>query len=163
MNTEAPDVGRRLRLFTFLPEDEIRRLESLEGADVRAGKEVLAFETTRLTHGDEAAREAQASARALFGDGSSDANFHAVPTTSLPEERLSEGVEVVDLFVISELAPSKAAARRLIEQGGAYLGDRRVDRADTKVTRRDLGPNGVLLRAGKKRYHRIVVSTTADG
>ena len=156
VNTEDADVGRFLRLFTFLPEDEIRRLESLEGADLRAAKDVLAFEATRLTHGETAAREARASARALFGgDGS---GLEAVPTTAVPTELLAEGIEIVDLLVLSQLAPSKAAARRLIEQGGAYLGDRRVASPDLKVTLENLRANGLLLRAGKKRYHRLVVA-----
>ena len=156
VNTEDPDVGRFLRLFTFLPDDEIRRLEALEGAELREAKHVLAFEVTRLRDGEEAAREAQAPAGALFaGDGG---GFDAVPTTAIPAERLDVGVEVVDLLVLSELAPSKAAARRLIQQGGAYLGDRRIDTPEWKVTRGDLGADGLLLRAGKKRYHRIVAA-----
>ena len=156
VNTEDPDVGRFLRLFTFLPEEEIRRLESLEGAELRDAKEVLAFEVTRLRDGEAAAREVRASARALFsGDRG---NLETVPTTGIPAARLDEGIEAAELFQTCGLAPSKAAARRLIDQGGAYLGDQRVERADQRVTRADLGGNGLLLRAGKKRYHRVVAA-----
>jgi tyrosyl-tRNA synthetase len=156
VNTEDPDVGRFLRLFTFLPEEEIRRLEALEGAELRAAKETLAFEVTRLRDGEAAARKAQASARALFGGA--EGSLDAVPTTAIPAERLARGVEVVDLLQTCGLAPSKAAARRLIEQGGAYLGDRRVESPDQRVVREDLGADGLLLRAGKKRYHRLVAT-----
>jgi tyrosyl-tRNA synthetase len=157
VNVEDPDVGRFLRIFTFMPEGEVRRLEALEGAEIRAAKEILAFEVTRLRDGEEAAREAQAAARALFrGDG--EGGLAATPTTAIPADRLADGVEVVELLVLSGLAPSKGAARRLIQQGGAYLGDRRVERDDEKVAREDLGSDGLLLRAGKKRYHRIVAA-----
>jgi tyrosyl-tRNA synthetase len=156
VNTEDADVGRFLRLFTFLPEEEIRRLEALAGAELRAAKEILAFEVTRLRDGEAAAREAQASARALFGG--TEGSLDAVPTTAIPAERLAPGVEVVELLQTCGLAPSKAAARRLIEQGGAYLGDRRVESPDQRLVREDLGTDGLLLRAGKKRYHRIVAA-----
>jgi tyrosyl-tRNA synthetase len=156
VNVEDPDVGRFLRIFTFMPEDEIRRLEALEGAEIRTAKEVLAFEVTRLRDGEAAAREAQATARALFGGDARD--LDAAPTTAIPADRLDEGVEIVELLALSGLAASKGAARRLIQQGGAYLGDRRVERDDEKITRDDLGDDGLLLRAGKKRYHRIVAA-----
>src|SRR5215217_8497642 len=90
VNTEDPDVARFLRWFTFLPEDEIQRLESLEGADLRHAKEILAFEVTRIVHGESAATEAQQAARALFGgDGGS---LEAVPTTTLPSDSLTDGI-----------------------------------------------------------------------
>ncbi len=87
---------------------------------------------------------------------------HTIPRGDLPDplrERLAEGIEIVDLLVLSQLASSKAAARRLIEQGGAYLGGRRVDVPDLKIRRADLGAGGLLLRAGKKRYRRIVAAS----
>ena len=184
INTEDADVGRFLRLFTFLPEDEIRRLTSLQGADIRDAKERLAFEATALAHGQEAAQEAQDASRALFRDlrsgdssgplseastvtGMPEAKDSAVlsevanviPTTAIPAERLAEGVEVVDALVLSGLAPSKGAARRLIQQGGAYLGDRRVESPERRLTGEDLGADGLLLRVGKKRYHRLVADS----
>lgn len=160
VNTEDADVGRFLRLFTFLPEDEVRRLEALEGAEIRVAKEVLAREVTGLTHGGAAAREAQVSARALFGGGpDGGSGLDAVPTTTVPTEHLADGgIEVVELLALSELAPSKGAARRLIQQGGIYVDDRRVDDPNHKVTLADVSNGGLLLRAGKKRYHRIVAS-----
>ncbi|MFN8523772.1 MAG: tyrosine--tRNA ligase [Chloroflexota bacterium] len=157
VNTEDPDVGRFLRLFTFLDEGEIERLERLEGADIRAAKEVLALEATTLCHGAQAAREAQASARSVFGGGSG-ANLDAMPTTSLPVDQLVAGLEIVDLYVLTGLTKSKAEARRLIQQGGAYLGDHRVENEASRVTIDEVGESGVLLRAGKKRYHRVMAA-----
>ena len=104
--------------------------------------------------------EAQQAARALFGgDGGS---LDAVPTTAVPAERLADGIDVVELLVLGALAPSRGAARRLIEQGGAYLGDRRVDAPDSRVTRDQLGQDGLLVRAGKKRFHRFIVAAVVD-
>jgi tyrosyl-tRNA synthetase len=154
VNTEDPDVGRYLRWFTFLPEDEIKRLVALEGAELRTAKETLAFEVTRLVHGEQAATEAQQSARALFGGDGGD--LAAVPTTAVPADRLIEGIEVVELLVLGDLAASRGAARRLIQQGGVYLGDQRVEAADLRVSGDQLAEAGLLLRAGKKRFHRFV-------
>lgn len=160
VNTEDADVRRFLLLFTFLPTDEIERLTRAEGAELRHAKEVLAYEVTRIVHGEAAAEEAQQAARALFGgDGgalSPDA-LDAVPTTAVPAAQLDAGIDVVDLLVLGNLAPSRGAARRLIQQGGAYLGDQRVETADARVTRAQLDERGLLVRAGKKRFHRFVV------
>jgi tyrosyl-tRNA synthetase len=156
VNTEDADVGRFLRFFTFFPADEIKRLEALEGAKLRGAKEILATEVTRIVHGEAAADEAKQAARALFGGNGG--SLDAVPTTAVPAERLTDGIDVVELLVLGSLAPSRGAARRLIEQGGAYLGDRRVDAPDSRVTRAQLEADGLLIRAGKKRFHRFVVA-----
>ena len=155
VNTEDADVGRFLRFFTFLPEDEIKRLAALEGAELRSAKEILATEVTTIVHGQAAADEAKQAARALFGgDGGS---LEHVPTTTVPADRLADGIDVVELLVLGALAPSRGAARRLIGQGGVTLGDHRVDAPDSRVTRDQLERDGVLVRAGKKRFHRFVV------
>ena len=107
-------------------------------------------------HPQPRAAEAPASESAGPAAGGS---LDAVPTTAVPMERLEDGIEVVDLLVLGSLAASRGAARRLIEQGGAYLGDRRVDTPDTRVTREQLEPDGLLVRAGKKRFHRFVVAS----
>jgi tyrosyl-tRNA synthetase len=148
INTEDPDVGRFFRLFTFLPMEEIARYEALKGAELREAKERLAYEATAITHGEDAAREARAAARALFGG--SGGSLDSVPTTTVPSGRLAAGIEVVDLLVLSALAPSKAAARRLIQQGGAYVGDRRIDDpAEREVLPR--GWDGVVLHPRRPR------------
>jgi tyrosyl-tRNA synthetase len=160
INTEDPDVERFLALFTFLPMDEVRALGRLEGADLRQAKERLAYEATALTHGEAAAREAQAAARALFQGGRDSGlgavALAAVPQTAVPRAELKAGVEAVDLFARSGLCNSKAEARRLIHQGGAHVNERPVERPDAVFTLGDLRDGGLLLRKGKKGYHRIV-------
>jgi tyrosyl-tRNA synthetase len=175
VNVEDADVGRFLRIFTFLPEDEIRCLESLEGAELRAAKEVLAFEVTSLRDGKAEAEKARAAARALFGPrtqtvevsgvesraqvGTPTVTLDAVPTTAVPRGRLIEGLDVSELLVLGELAGSRREAVRLIEQGGVSLGDRRVASATERVTTHDVGPDGLLLRVGRKRYRRVVADS----
>jgi tyrosyl-tRNA synthetase len=156
INVDDGEVARQLAIYTFLPLDEIRDLTAGEGAALRVAKERLAFEATALVHGAAAAREAQAAARALFGGGSLEdlAAADSVPTTELPAAALEAGIAAADLLVTAGLADSKSAARRLIEQGGAYLNNRRL--AARAVTTADLVDGALLLRAGKKRYRRVV-------
>jgi tyrosyl-tRNA synthetase len=163
INTEDPDVERFLALFTFLPMEEVRALGRLEGADLRTAKERLAFEATALTHGEAAAREAQAAARELFqggprdgGVGLSAAALAAVPQTAVPHAELETGIEAGDLFARSGLCSSKGEARRLIQQGGAHVNERPVARHDAVFTLADLRDGALLLRKGKKGYHRLV-------
>jgi tyrosyl-tRNA synthetase len=155
INCDDRDVEKFLKLFTFLPMDEIRRLGALEGSQIREAKQVLAFEATRITHGEAAARDAQATAAAVFGDA--DQDLDAMPTTVIPMERLMAGASPIDLFAEVELTRSKSAARRLMKQGGMYVNDERVEDMDRLLTEADLTPDGVLLRAGKKNYHRLLV------
>jgi tyrosyl-tRNA synthetase len=156
VNTEDADVGRFLRFFTFFPEDEIKRLTALEGAELRSAKEILATEVTRIVHGEAAAEEAKQAARALFGGAGG--SLEAVPTTAVPAERLEGGIDIADLLVLGALASSKGVARQLIRQGGVTLGERRVDQANVRVQREQFGSDGLLVRAGKKRFHRFVVA-----
>jgi len=154
INTEDPDVERFLALFTFLPIDEVRELGQLEGAELNRAKEVLAFEATRLTHGQAAAVEAQATSRALFGgDGQAD----GAPTTEISARQLEAGLDLADVLVETGLAASKRAARDLIRQGGAYVNGARVDPSESTLGPGQATNGQVLLRAGKKRYHRLLV------
>ncbi|MGI8687740.1 MAG: tyrosine--tRNA ligase [Thermomicrobiales bacterium] len=154
INVEDVLVERFLAFFTFLPMDEIRRLTSLEGAELRPAKETLAFEATKLTHGEAAAREAQAASRALFsGAGGLD----TAPTTVIPMADLAAGISVADLFTRAGLATGRGDARRLAAQGGASIGGERVDDMDRTLTAADIPADGLLLRAGKKRYQRVVL------
>lgn len=155
INTEDLDVERFLALYTFLPMEEVRALGQLEGAKIRRAKEVLAFETTRITHGVEAAREAQAASRALFGGG--EGTMEGVPTTSLSASELASGIPASQLFALVGLAASRGEARRLIQQGGAYVNGAKVEAVDQMVTPQELVEGALFLRAGKKKYHRIVV------
>jgi len=156
INTEDPDVERFLALFTFLPMDEVRELGRRQGADLRASKERLAFEATRLTHGEEAAREAQAAARAVFGGARDAAALAAVPETRVSAVELQSGLRAADLFVRTGLASSVGDARRLIQQKGAHVNDRLVERPDQLFTASDLHDGALLLRKGKKDYRRVM-------
>ncbi len=154
INVDDRDVQRFLKYYTFLPLEEIARLSALQGAELRQAKEVLAFEATKLTHGADAARQARDAAHALFeGTG----ELIGVPETAMPRVRLAAGVPVVDLLVETGLAVSKSAARRLIQQGGASLNGTRLAQLEAVVTSADLHDGALLLRAGKKHYHRVIV------
>ncbi|MFN0071180.1 MAG: tyrosine--tRNA ligase [Chloroflexota bacterium] len=154
INTEDPDVERFLALFTFLPMEQVRELGRLEGAAINQAKEMLAYEATRLTHGDAAAEEARASSRALF---SGDGEAASAPTTHVAQTTLAAGMELVDVLTETGLAQSKRAARDLIKQGGAYVNGERIEQADRRLTTSDITEGQILLRAGRKRYHRLAV------
>ncbi len=145
-NTEDGDVGRFLRMFTDLPMEEIRRLERLEGAEINTAKEVLATEATRLCHGDEAARDAAATAaRAFAGEAT-----EGLPTFAL---KVGEPALIIDVAVALGMAGSKSEARRLIEQGGVRLNDQPVQSLTARVTEADLDGNGTArISVGKKRH-----------
>jgi tyrosyl-tRNA synthetase len=155
INTEDADVERFLKLYTFLPLEEIRELGRLRGSEIRRAKEVLAFEVTRLTHGLEAAEQAREASRALFGGGGEGT---AVPTTTIPLDELRAGIVVTELFQRAGLVKSRSEARRLIEQGGAYINDEQVRSVEEVITAEALRQDALLLRAGKKRYHRITIA-----
>ena len=154
INVDDADVVRFLKIYTFLSLEEIEELGRLEGAEIRRAKEELAYHVTRLTHGAKQADEAREAARGLFGGAEvSD----AVPATTISGAELDEGLSAVDLFCRAGLTGSRGEARRLIEQGGAYVNDETVSAVDRVIVRADLSGGALLLRAGKKRYHRIVI------
>jgi tyrosyl-tRNA synthetase len=155
VNCDDRDVGRFLRLFTFLPLDEIRKLEKLEGSDIREAKRILAYEATKISHGESAAEEARETSAAAFGQ-SAEGGLDGMPRTSVPLSRLAEGIPPAELFTEVGLTDSRGEAKRLIKQGGAYVNDERIDAPERMISTTDLGENGILLRAGKKKYHRIV-------
>lgn len=149
INTEDPDVERFLALFTFLPMDEVRRLGALQGADIRTAKEILAYEATALCHGKEAAENAREASRALFSGG---ADMENVPSFEAGRSILEAGIDAYVLFADAGLAKSRGEARRLIEQGGAYVNGVQVTSIDRKINLDDISDGAVLLRAGKKKY-----------
>jgi tyrosyl-tRNA synthetase len=159
VNCDDRDAGRFLRLFTFLPMDEIAQLESLEGSDIRQAKQILAFEATRITHGEKEAQKAQAAAAAAFGIAKekNEQGIEAMPTTVIPRSRLAEGISPMEIFAEVGLTNSRGEARRLIKQGGLYVNDQRVESLDDVLNEDSLTPDGILLRAGKKKYHRLIV------
>jgi tyrosyl-tRNA synthetase len=153
INTADADVGRFLALFTFLPMDEVRRLGQLEGAELRQAKAVLAFEATALTHGPDAARQAQETSHALFGgDGAAE----GAPTTEIEAQRLERGIELLDLLVETGLKPSKRQARADVQSGGVAINGERVQDVNRTVDARDLQDGVILLRVGRKAFRRVV-------
>jgi tyrosyl-tRNA synthetase len=173
INTEDEDVERFLALFTFLPIEEIRQTRELTDVHLNMAKAVLAFEATRITHGEEAAADAwQASFRAfhpkpvaegLFPsssiprkEGSED--LSAIPSLELPMETIRSGITTNELFFKTGLCTSKGEARRLIEQGGAYINDIQVASFDEKITANHVNDRGMIrLRKGKKKHFLVIV------
>ena len=156
VNTEDTDVEKFLALFTFLPMNEVRQLGQLQGADIREAKQRLAFETTALIHGKETALQAQEAAQSLFsGDGKSDNSN--VPSTTIAAENFSAGLDIFESFLQTGLCKSKGEARRLQVQGGVYVNDERIDNPEYCLGETDLQDGEILLRAGKKRYHRLII------
>lgn len=154
INTDDRDVEHFLSLFTLLPMDEVRRLSAKGGADLRVAKEVLAFEATRINHGEEEAEKARTASRALFsGEGVGDDS--AVPTYEIERKRFEEGIPAFILFSETGIVKTRGAARRLITQGGAYVSGRRLESFDERITLDDLKDGFILLRAGKKKYLRV--------
>lgn len=160
INTDDRDVERFLAYFTFLPMDEVRRLGSLEHDEIREAKAVLAYQVTKLAHGETEADKAQETSRAAFGGGGLD--LEAMPTTTIPTERLYSGIPIMELFHEVGLATSKSEARRLIQQGGAYINEKQYKAIDVVVDTNLLEEDALLLRAGKKRYHRVVLAGSIE-
>jgi tyrosyl-tRNA synthetase len=154
INCDDRDVDKLLKIFTFLPLDEINRLSALTGAELRQAKRVLAYEATLITHGEAEAIAAEKAAKAAFSSGN---EFEAMPTTTLPYARLEAGLGVLEIFAEVGLTKSHGETRRMIQQGGIYVNDTRIDQIEAALTPADVTPDGILLRAGKKRYHRLVV------
>jgi len=154
INVEDAKVSEFLGLFTYLPMDEVRRLAALEGADIRQAKEVLAWEATVLTHGTAEAEKARDAARALFTGGTDRAD---VPTVTIATVDFDAGLSLADIFVRAELATGRNDARRKAAQGGMYLNGERVIDMDLAILPADFPEEGILLRAGKKHYKRVVV------
>lgn len=154
INTDDRDVEKFLLLFTFLPVEEIRGMCSVEGADIRSAKEKLAYQVTALLHGEKEADRARRAARALFsGEG---APAEGMPAWETDAGNLREGVPAFILLADSGLVSSRSEARRLIKQGGAYINDERIESFDQKITDSDISDGVILLRAGKKRYMKVV-------
>ena len=155
INCEDADVEKFLTLFTFLPLSEIRELSRLQGAEIREAKSKLALETTSLAHGREEALKAEQAAKSLFGSGGESED---IPSTQIDSSSLLQGIGVFDAFRESGLCKSNGEARRLMNQGGLYLNQEPLSDPDYRITKDDFKEGSVLLRAGKKRYHRFTLS-----
>ena len=173
INTDDRDVERFMALFTFLPMEEIRDIGKLDGSDLNTAKTVLAFEATSLAHGREEALKAYRASQSMFGTriinktilpsstvprDESDFDDKSVPYSHLEIDKLKKGMPAFKLFHTAGLTPSGSAARRLIEQGGAYINDERVKSFDQLINDDYLDEKEtVVLRAGKKRFHKIKI------
>jgi len=174
VNTDDKDIARFLALYTFLPTVEIRAVDSLKDAELNLAKTVLAFETTQLVHGREAAINAYQAASSMFGSRTvpgqilpsssipRDIDFQgdeSVPQSEMGLDELKRGIPAYKLFQAVGLSNSGGASRRLIQQGGAYINGNRVAAFDYIVTDKDMNDREILLRAGKKRYHKVKIAS----
>ena len=154
-NVADEDVLKCIRMLTFLPLEQIDEMDKWEGSQLNTAKEILAYELTKLVHGEEEADKARAAAKALFAGGADDSDM---PTTELTEDQLTDGsIAILDLMLACKLAPSKSEARRLVQQGGVFANDEKVASIDVRFTAEQLKA-GVKLRKGKKVYHKAVLA-----
>jgi len=156
INVDDRDVKRFLAFFTLLPMDEINRLGTVEGAELRVAKQILAYEATKITHNEDAAKNAEQTSQSIFGGNK--ANLEGIPCTVLQSEILERGINIVDLLDQVGLVSSKSDARRLIQQGGCYVNDERVSAIEEIITLSNLKDGNINLRTGKKKYHRITIN-----
>ena len=154
-NVEDSDVLKCIRMLTFLPLEQINEMDSWKDAQLNTAKEILAYELTKLVHGQEEADKAQAAAKSLFAGGGDDANM---PTTEIGADKLVDGkIGILNLMVTCGLAPSNKQARQLVEQGGVLINDEKVPNAQYAVTEEML-KDGVKIRKGKKVFHKAVLA-----
>ena len=154
-NVEDADVMKCIRMLTFLPMEQIEEMAAWKDAKINEAKEILAYELTALVHGEEEAKKAQASAKALFVGGGDDSNM---PTTEITTEQLKDGsIGILNLMTACKLAPSNKEARRLVEQGGVFVNDEKVPAPTFAVTEEQLR-EGVKIRKGKKVFHKAVLA-----
>ena len=153
-NVEDADVLKCIRMLTFLPLEQIDAMSDWKDAQLNTAKEILAFELTKLVHGEEEAQKAQAAAKALFVGGGNDADM---PTTQIVKDQLNDGkIGILNLMVACKLAASNGEARRLVQQGGVFVNDEKVPDHTFAVTEEMLTA-GVKIRKGKKVFHKAIV------
>ena len=153
-NVDDADVINFIKKLTFLSLEEIKPMEAWEGAKLNEAKELLAYEMTKLVHSEEDAKKAQEASKALFAGGADDSNM---PTTEIDPTRLTDGViNVTDLMLECDLVPSRSEVRRLVQQGGLTISDKKVDDLNLTISLDDL-KEGVIIRKGKKKFHKALV------
>ena len=154
-NVDDADVIRCLKILTFLPLEEIEAMAKWEGSQLNKAKEILAFEVTKLIHGEEEAVKAQNAARAIFGGGAHSENM---PSTELSDGDFTDGeISVLDLLAKTKLVPSKGEARRLIDQGGISIDDEKVNSVTAKISKSSFEKGFVIIKKGKKVYHKAIL------
>lgn len=151
-NVDDADVEKCLRLLTFVPMDEIKKLAALEGAAINEAKKVLAFEVTKLIHGEEEAKKAQSAAESLFGAGG---NMDNVPTVKIENEQV--GSLLLDILVAGKIIPSKAEGKRLVQQGGLSLNGEKVTDIKRTLNKEDFEDEVALIKRGKKNFNKIII------
>ena len=154
-NVGDADVMKCIRMLTFLPLEQIDEMDTWKDGRINEAKEILAYELTKMVHGEAEAEKAQAAARALFSGKGDDANM---PTTEISAEKLADGsIGILNLMVTCGLAASNGEARRLVHQGGVFVNEEKVPAADAKITEEQLKA-GVKIRKGKKVFHKAVLA-----
>ena len=152
-NVGDQDVLKCIRMLTFLPLEQIDEMDKWEGSQLNRAKEILAYELTALVHGEEEAKKAEESAKALFGAGGNNANM---PTSTLTDADFENGnINVLSMLVATGLCPSRGEARRLVQQGGVTIDDVKVASIDESLARERFEGEGVIVRKGKKVFHRV--------
>lgn len=152
-NVADSDVIKCLKMLTFVPIEEIEAMQAWEGSELNKAKEILAFELTKLVHGEEEAQKALEGARALF---SSKADTDNMPSSELTAENLTDGrIGLIDLLVLVGLALSKTEARRLIQQGGISVNDKKITDVKAEISAEDFGEGFIVIRKGKKVFHKV--------
>ena len=154
-NVGDSDVLKCIRMLTFLPLEQIDEMDKWEGSQLNRAKEILAYELTALVHGEEEAKKAEESAKALFGAGGDSANM---PTSVLTDADFENGgINVLSMLVTTGLCPSRGEARRLVQQGGVTIDDVKVASIDESLARERFEGEGIIVRKGKKVFHRVKV------
>ncbi|HHX61904.1 MAG TPA: tyrosine--tRNA ligase [Epulopiscium sp.] len=151
-NIADADVQKCLSLLTYLPMDEVRRLAALEGAEINKAKEVLAFEVTKIVHGEEEATKAAAATKALFEGGS---QAGSIPTTEISTADLGEGMDILTLLQTTKMIPTRSEGRRLITQGGVKVDGENVENIELLITTESFKEGQLMIQRGKKAFHRV--------
>ena len=153
-NVSDADVLKCIRMLTFLPLEEIDKMESWEGAQLNEAKEILAFELTKLVHGEEEATKAKEASHALFAGGANNANM---PTVTITAEDFPDGeLDIISVLVKAGLCDSRGDGRRNIQQGGVSVADEKVTDISTKYTLDDFKGEGLIIRRGKKKFAKVI-------
>ena len=154
-NVDDADVLKCIRMLTFIPLEEIDKMDKWEGSELNKAKEILAFELTKLVHGEEEATKAQEASQALFGKGT---NTDNMPSTTLTADDFEDGkIGIIDMMIKASLVKSRGEARRLIEQGGVSVDDEKVKSIDFTVSEDALKENTIVIKKGKKVFHKITL------
>lgn len=154
-NVADADVLKCIRMLTFLPLEQIDEMDAWEGAQLNEAKEILAYELTKLVHGEEEAQKAKEASKALFAGGT---NMEHIPTTTLTDEDFNDGsIDILALLVKGEMTKNRSEARRAVEQGGVLAGDEKISDVKKAYTKQDLSGDGLLVKKGKKTFHKFVV------